>query len=177
MNYIKAKKIADLYDTLNYSIYLSGDINQIRKEASYNGWGIMLDDELAKTIDVETLVQFIREVIKYRTEEIATIKTPIKVTLYFWFDEFISRLCFNILSGEDRELPFVCKINIIDSPYSILKKFIKKSYDYALHGNLHEIQFFEKGDPEFDEDYEVDLDQVTIDAWKITLPFNGEIEL
>jgi len=178
MNYITVKKIIDLREVLDHKIYLSGEISKTeeQEEIDYNGWEIILDDELAKNIKAEELANFIKSLIKYKSDEVCLIKPLTEATLYFWFDDFPVRLCFNVLSGKDRHLPFNCRINTIDSPYPILKQFVKESYDYALRGNLHEIQFFEKGDPDFDEDYEVDLDQVTIDVWKITLPWNGEIE-
>ena len=170
MNYRTIKELAELYEILDCSIYLSEEKYQEEEEIAYNGWDIMLDNELAQKINSEDLAQFISKLIKFRSKEISLIKPAIKSTLYIWFDDFPVRLSFNILSGENRELPFNCKINFVDSPYQILNEFIKEAYDYALRGNLHKIQFFEKGDPEFDEDYEIDLSKITINVWKITLP-------
>lgn len=102
------------------------------------------------------------------------IKPTPQATLYFWFDEMTLQLCFNILSGKNRKLPFSCKINVVDSPYPILNQFLKIACNNALYGNYHEFTFIEKSDPEFgkNHDYEVDLDKITLDVWKITLPWS-----
>ena len=105
------------------------------------------------------------------------IKPTSKATLYFWFDEMALQLCFNILSGEDRELPFGCKVNFVDSPYPILNLFLKVARNNALHGNYLGItKIIEKDDLDFgkNDDYEIDLDKIIIDVWKITLPFDSE---
>jgi len=177
MNYRIINELTELYEILDCSIFLSGEMNQVEEEIAYNGWEIMLHDELAKKIHSKDFVPFILDLIKLRTTDLLLIKPSINATLYFWFDDFPVRLCFNLLSGVNRKLPFNCKVNFIKSPIPILNEFINKSYDYALRGNLHEIQFFEKGDPAFDEDYEVDISKITIDVWKITLPVAGDIKL
>jgi len=86
------------------------------------------------------------------------------------------QLCCNILSGADRTLPFGCKINMVDSPYPILKEFINTVYNNVLHGNYHEFTFFEKGDPGFVDDFEVDVTEITINVWRIALPWSDEFE-
>ena len=177
MNHIIIDELAGLYEILDCSIFISGEVDQVEEEIAYNGWEIMLNDELAKRIKSEDLIPFISDLIKMRSEEIFLMKPLRNAILYFWFDDFPVRLCFNILSDADRVLPFNCKTNFIDSPFPILNEFVIKAHDYAIRGNLHEIQFFEKGDPAFDENYEVDFSKMTMDVWKIVLPLSKELNL
>lgn len=175
-NDIRIKEITDLYQLFSESIYLSGKATEeeLYKELYANAWGIILDNELAKKITSDQLADFISDLVMFRSEEICMIKLTPKATLYFWFDFQALQLCFNILSGEDRKLPFGCHVNLIDNPYPILKEFIKVAYNNALYGNYLGItKIIEKGDPEFGKyDEEMDLDKITIDVWKMTLPFN-----
>jgi|SRR3989339_683926 len=175
MNYIKIFDLTDFHLILGSSIYLSINEYEEQKEIYNNCWGIMLDNELAKRITVDELAEFISNLIKFRSEDICRIQPTPKATLYIWFDFQALRLCFNILSGEDRTLPFGCRVNLIDNPYPILKEFIKVAYNNALYGNYLGItKIIERGDPEFDKciNEEMDLDEFIIDVWKMTLPFN-----
>ncbi|MBV8661186.1 MAG: hypothetical protein JO129_03525 [Candidatus Dependentiae bacterium] len=175
-NYITIEKIIDLYQIFEEPIFLSGDISQIQKEIYANSWGITLDNEFAKIIKADALAEFILDLVKFRSEEIAMIRPSTKATLYFWFDEFSLQLCFNILSGENRKLPFGCKINIVDSPYPILKEFLKVARNNALYGNyleFSEITDADKNDPDYG-DGSMNLDKITIDVWQINLPWNEE---
>jgi len=178
-NDIRIKKITDLYQIFGESIYLSGKITEdnMYKELYANSWGIIVDDELAKTIKIDELAEFISDLVKFRSKEISMIKPTPKATLYFWFDEMALQLCFNILSGENRDLPFGCKVNFVDSPYPILNLFLKIAYNNALYGNYLGItKMIEKDDPDFYEnnDFEVNFNSIIIDVWKITLPFDSE---
>lgn len=167
-NFITISVIADLYQILEEPLYLSGDLEQVDKEIVYNAWGIMLDDKFAKIIRVENLAEFFFDMIKYRTEEIMKIKPAMNATLYIWFDDMALQLCFNILSGEDRELPFGCKLNIVDSPYIIFQEYINS----LLHGNyLRFTEVLEQGDFDFNDDEDDFYNDYVQDVWKITLPW------
>jgi len=177
VNTVKIEKKIDLYQIFEEPMYLSGKTSQDQfyKELYANSWGIIVDEEFAKKITDDEIAEFISDLIKFRSQEISMIKPTLQATLYFWFDEMALQLCFNILSGKNIKLPFGCKINIVDSPYPILKQFLKAVRDNDLHGNYDEFTFVEKGDPSFDDDYEVDLSKITIDVWQITLPWENHI--
>jgi len=178
MNYTTIKSLANLYNILADSMYLSGNTSETLKEASFNAWGIMLDDKLIKKIKAQDFDKFFLNLIKIRGQEISMVRPEMKVTLYVWFDHQSLRLCFNVLSGADRELPFACTLNIIDSPDSIYKKFIKVAHDNLIHGNYLGItEILEKGDLGWDDDEEdFDPKKFILDVWKITFPWNGEIK-
>lgn len=176
-NDIRIKDIKDLYQIFSESIYLSGKITEeeLYKELYANSWGIIIEPELGKKVSSDQIAEFIIDLVKFRSEDICMIKPLLKATLYVWFDFQALQLCFNILSGENRTLPFGCNINIIDNPYPILEDFIKVVYNNALYGNYLGItKIIEKSDPEFGtyDNEQLELDKITIDVWKITLPFD-----
>lgn len=178
-NTVRIEKITDLYQIFEEPIYLSGKTSQDQfyKELYANSWGIIVDDEFAKKIKADEIAEFISDLVKFRSKEISMIKPMPHATLYFWFDQQALQLCFNILSGAKRKLPVDCKINIVDSPYPILKEFIKVAYNNSLYGNYLGItNILEKGDPGYGDDFEMDLSKITIDVWKITLPWNDEVK-
>jgi len=172
INYLTIAEPIDLYQLLEERIFLSGDVLDEQKEIFSNGWSIIVDDEFAKTIKTDDIAAFILDLVKIRSEEIRNIKPALKATLYFWFEEFPLQLCFNILSGENRKLPFHCKVNFADSPYPILNNFIKLVYHQSVYGNnLEAIEFIDKDDIRYGNEDEIDVSTITIDVWKITLPF------
>ncbi len=173
INDITIASSLDLYQLLEESIFLSGKIYDEQKEMFANGWGIMVDDEFAKKIKADDIADFILELVKARSEQIRNITPTPHATLYFWIDKLSLQLCFNILSGKNRKLPFRCNVNFVDSPYPILYDFIKMAYDNALYGNyLGEIEFIEKDDPRYGQEMEIDVTKRTLDVWKIALPFD-----
>lgn len=173
INYINIEKVSDLEQLFDVNIFLSGDTLQEQKETYENGWGIIIDYELAKKITTDDLAEFILELVAVRTKQVLMINPALKAILYFWFDELALQLCFNILSEENRSLPFGCKINIVDSPYPILKHFLKVVYDNALYGNYLEITEIVESDCGFNnDDNGIDLELFVIDVWKITLPWS-----
>jgi len=178
-NDIRIKEVTDLYQIFEESIYLSGKMTQddMYKELYANSWGIIIDYELAKKITSDELAEFISDLIKFRSQEILMIKPISKATLYFWFDHQALQLCFNILSGKNRDLPFGCKVNFVDYPYPILNLFLKVAYNNALHGNYLGItEIIENDNQKFieNDDYEVNLENFIIDVWKTTLPFDSK---
>lgn len=178
-NTVSIEKITDLYQVFEEPIYLSGKTShdQFYKELYANSWGIIVEDEFAKKIKADDIAEFISDLVKFRSKEISMIKPTPHATLYFWFDQQALQLCFNILSGAKRKLPFGCKINIIDSPYPILKEFITVARNNALYGNYLGItKILEKGDPGYGDDFEIDPDKFIPNVWRIALPWNGETE-
>lgn len=175
-NTVKIEKVADLYQIFEVPIYISGRQSQgdFYKELHANSWGIVIEDACTQTIKIDDIAQFISDLIVYRSQEISVIRPKQQATLYFWFDEMALQLCCNIVSGAHRELPFSCTVNRVDTPYPILKKFVQSACNYALHGNQDEFIFFEKDDPRFSDDFEVDLSSIIVDVWQITLPWSDE---
>jgi len=78
MNYRTIKELAELYEILDCSIYLSEEKYQEEEEIAYNGWDIMLDNELAQKINSEDLAQFISKLVKFRSKEISFADSILK---------------------------------------------------------------------------------------------------
>ena len=172
MNYIIIKKITDLQKILVSSIHLEKKTAIEQRDILENTWAITFSDKIVKKLQVVDLVQFVTKLIKYRTEQLCQMNLSTNATLYIWFDEMALQIRFNVLSGENIELPFCCTLNVVSSYESIFQKYIKAASD-NLNGNYYKINFIDKGDPGWDDDDDDDDDidpkKFIQDVWVTTL--------
>lgn len=172
MNYIKINRLANLQKILTSPIYLEREIAQSRQDILENTWGIAFSNNLVKKLQITDLSRFVLDLIRHRTEQLCEMNLGINATLYIWFDELALRLCFNVLSGENIELPFYCTLNIVDSYEIILQKYFNAAHE-NLHGNYYQILAVRERDSEGNmpswnyEDKEED--NYVLDVWFTTL--------
>jgi hypothetical protein len=79
------------------------------------------------------LKRFVVDLLERRKQQVAALHHKPGAVFYLWYSEQDVALCYNILSGKDRKLPFYCaKVVTLDSPDSILKRFLEGAKKYAL---------------------------------------------
>lgn len=169
------EKLEDLDFIIQDYIYLSGkkDVD-IDKEIYNNFWEIMFSHDLTKTLTLFDLQEFIYKLFRKRTEQIKELGIDSPVTFYLWFNG-IGQLCFNLLSGENANLPFQCSLNIVDSSDFILKKFLeeeKKAAEKGGHLLFEDMVILEPGDEGWDDEswYEDNDLEYVQDVYVTTIP-------
>lgn len=169
------EKLEDLDFIIQDYIYLSGKRDaELDREIYNNFWQIMFSQDLIKRLTLFDLQDFIYKLVEKRTEQIKELGIESGVTFYMWFDN-IGQLCFNLLSGENANLPFRCTLNIVDSSDLILEKFLKEEKKAAEKGGhllFEDMVILEPGDEGFDDDswYEsTDSKLVVLDVYVTTI--------
>ncbi|MCX5922988.1 MAG: hypothetical protein NTU89_00295 [Candidatus Dependentiae bacterium] len=169
MNYTKINNLNNLEEILNQDILITGDLKQQKEEIYYNTYELSFDKDFIKTLSLKDLHNFILKLIKKRTDQvILTNNGP--ATFYLWHDEQYLTLCFDVLSGADIKLPFGFKLNFLETPLSILKKFHNAAYDDTNYLTWENLTILNPGDPGFDDDDEYDNSKYVLDVYVITLP-------
>jgi len=173
MSSVLISKLVDFEFIINDDIYLSGSSYEEKKEVYNNFWQISFDEKFISQLSLKQLNDFLSILLKKRSEQIVEMSDVSVATFYLWFDKQSSQLCFNLLSGENIELPFACTVKTADSHDIILNKCVNEAQYPAIKWD--DIEFIEKGDPGWDDDDD-DPKKFILDVWRITLPFNDEIE-
>jgi len=168
MSSIVVSKLHDFQFIINDDIYLSGSSDGIDEEIYNNFWQISFNEKMILRISVKDLNNFLSALLKKRLEQIAKMSNISVATFYLWFDEQSSQLCFNILSGQDIELPFGCTIRIVNSADIILDQCVKKSQYPAI--KIDQIKFIEPDDVDLNDDET--HKKYVLDVWVTTLRSN-----
>jgi hypothetical protein len=147
MNSIEICKLEQFMRIIDDLLYLSGK----QSEEIYNNmWCITLEGDLVESINLEQLESFINRLIENRKQQLKYIDFQKDAVFYMWFDQQALQLRFNILTGNEKKLPFGCRIQLINSYDSILNNFIRSTKNVAQYAE--EIQFFDKDDTDWDDD-------------------------
>lgn len=157
MNYITINKLSDLEEVISTSVYITGKESYLNEETEYNMWAITFSEDLTKKINVKKLENFVTELIQERHNQL--MKTNSKAIFYLWFDKQALQLRFNLISSNNKFLPFGCNLNILESPKTILEDFIKTMKNFNITDDV--IEFF-------DANKEIDMDEaeeITLDVY------------
>ncbi len=158
MNHITINKLTDLQNVLEASIYISGSKSLVEEETDNNMWMLTFSDKLIKKLEIKDLENFLLELLKKRSFQLALIDPKTIATFYLWFDKQALQLRFNLISGENVVLPFSCKLNLLTSPESIFNDLITTIRRVDVEGDV--VEFFEPSE-DFDdvpqEEYVLDL--------------------
>ncbi len=150
MNSITISRFDQLNPIFNDLLCLSGEQSE---EIYHNMWCISLEGNLIESITLEQLKHFIDKLIENREQQLKNINFYRNVVFYMWFDQQALQLRFNIITGDVKSLPFVCKVQLHTTPESILNNFINIVRDVAHFGD--QIEFFNSEDgPDEDENEE-----------------------
>ncbi len=147
MNNIKISQLDQCEIIINDLVYLSGKQSE---ETYHNMWCISLDGDLIKNIKIEPLKCFIDRLIENREQQVQSSSSSGSIIFYMWFDKQTLQLRFNIITGNERTLPFTCKLQLFNTYESILKNFINTVQEVDQFGD--DIKFFDKQDINWDED-------------------------
>lgn len=161
-------KLNDFKFIINDHIYLSGSPDGINEEIYNNFWQISFNAKFISKISVMQLNNFLSQLLKKRLEQITEISNISVATFYLWFDEQSSQLCFNLLSGENIELPFGSRIYIVDSADIILDQCVNKVQYPAM--KFDQIKFIEPGDIDWNND---NHEKYVLDVWVTILQSNN----
>jgi hypothetical protein len=168
MNVIKIKSAFELQEIITSPIMITGDPRRDCEETYHNMWGIMLHDRsVVKNVSLQELYNFMKAVIKNRELQIQISAVISPIIFYLWVNDNIGRLCFNILSCREDELPFGCTVHIVNSLEQILQQFLDTPY----HGGsipMEDIIECELGDDDDDED----LKSYVLDVYTVDMSTN-----
>jgi hypothetical protein len=131
MNSIKILHLDQCEIVIKDLLHLSGKQSE---EIYSNMWCITLGDDLVKNIKIEQLKCFVEQALRLR---------------------------FNVMTGDERILPFTCKLRLLNTYEAILKNFINTAQEVNQFGD--DIQFFDRQDSNWDEDE--DEQEYTLDVF------------
>jgi hypothetical protein len=149
MNHIILETISDLNMVIDNPIHLTRDAHKAQNNdvVLQNTWAIALSPTLLSTINLKDLERFIHDLIAVKQKQITALGIP--ATLYVWFEEMAAHLCFNIIAGHQKELPFGCTVVPVKDPKKILKAYISSPY----HAGIPTEEFEDiTSEPDLDED-------------------------
>lgn len=161
MSYIEINKLFDLEYVLYAPIKIFGNIEHLYEEIYNNEWKIASSEEMIKKLKIEELQQFLNKLLTIRRRQLAKINPKNPVKFYLWFDAQALHLRFNLISGENKSLPFGAKLNIVNTPDNILEKFLTETLQYKTEGEV--IEWLYPGDKGFDD--EDDFSDFVLDVY------------
>lgn len=145
MNYLAAEKLIDLQYLVSLDIELVDKSVLTSREIWKSTWHTSLVNELVKKVTLGDLKKFVRQLVLRRKQQVADLHHEPGAVFYLWYDEQDLALCYNILSGKDRELPFYCdQVVTLDSPDSILKRYLKEAKECVV--KMEELEKEEDGE-------------------------------
>ena len=159
------RNLTDFEFIINDGIYLSGSSYGVKEEVYNNFWQISFDEQFFSELSLKNFNNFLSILLKKRSEQIAEMSGVSVATFYLWFDEQSSQLCFNLLSGENIELPFGCTVKIVNSADIIFNKCINEFQSPAIKWD--QIEFIKADDPRWNDDG--DSKKFILDVWVTTL--------
>jgi len=140
MNYLLVTNIRNLKEIIESPLFIGYDKKLLDKEISTNMWAISFDNKIVKETSIDTLLEFIDNLVNKKKQQLSVLNICCPVIFYMWFDEMAAQLRFNIISGSAKSLPFGCQLNIINSPNSILIAFLQSQQNPEISWNeLEEI--------------------------------------
>lgn len=166
------EQLEDLDFVIQDYIYLSGRKGvDTEKEIYNNYWEIMFSQKLVKEMTLFDLQEFIYKLFSKREQQVKELGITSPITFYMWFNQ-IGQLCFNLLSGENINLPFRCTLKYIDSADVVLKKFLeeeKKAAEKGGHLLFEDMVILKPGDEGFGEIEEEDPLSFTQEVYATTI--------
>lgn len=173
MNPAHIDSYKNLQELINVDILITGDQKKQLKELYYNTWGMSFERNFIRTLSLLDIQNYLQQLINNRSMQVENANQG-SATFYLWYDEQSVCLCFNILSGENIQLPFRCKTNVLSSPLAIIQAFLKDAQAEIHPLDFQNFKFLEPGDPGWDEfdkdDEEEDISQHIVNVYVTTLP-------
>ena len=123
MNNIIINSMLELQKIIQSPMMITGNCKYAQEETEINMWAILKGE---KKIDA-SLNEILFFILQFQTKiEILAQKSEVNspITFYLWFDEQIGQLCFNSISCDKQNLPFDCKISLLESADSIIDNFL-----------------------------------------------------
>ena len=153
MNCIIINDISDFELVIDSSIFIGKQFYDelLQEEIDTNMWALSIEQSKRGQISISTWEQFIQNLIENRMQQVQKANIKHSVVFYMWFDEMAFQLRFNIISDYSKELPFGCKLHVVNSTYHILKAFLN-SKGYISWDDLIECE--KGGEDDSDEENE-----------------------
>lgn len=151
LNYIVIHKLSDLKAVLDSSVLITRSMSLKDEEIAKNTWCLSFVDNVLKSLSKEQFEEFVITLIDKKKKQIAQIHDSLPVTFYMWFDEMAAQIRFNILSGHNIQLPFGCRVEVVDSIETIWKELKTSHYQDGI--SWSELEFFEDDSDDDEEIY------------------------
>ncbi len=132
MNFIIIKNLNNFQQIIESPIFIGCDKARLNMEISTNMWAISIAPKTLKNISLDYLSEFVKNLLHKKLQQISQLAISCPVIFYMWFDEMPSQLRFNIISESHNQLPFACKLNIINLPEKILINFLKSQHNQII---------------------------------------------
>lgn len=101
-------------------------VGDLVTEARANMWPFALTQQQAEAIAPQQVLRFLYHIIEARERTIVERfgeSTP--MVFYCWFDEQVIQLRFSLVSACHRQLPFGCRVTVIDDLARIVGRFLQ----------------------------------------------------
>jgi hypothetical protein len=128
----KIEFFQDLEEIVVDPLVIGDSEEDLDKEIANNTWSISISNELATELSVKDFMGFFEKVISNRREQIKSSNNQIGMLFYVWFDGQAGQIRFNLITDFDSNLPFGCKIKIIDNLEPIIEEFLRFPYNDGI---------------------------------------------
>ena len=149
MNNINITSKADLLEVIESPIFITKN-ESIEIETDCNMWAIGLSIDLVDKLNVKELEGFVADLLKKRSNQLATLGINKAVTFYLWFDAQALQLRFNLISSINKPLPFGCKLRYLETCTPILQDFITTTKKVVLQEE--QVEYINPEDDSDDDD-------------------------
>ena len=126
MNVITIDNASDFNAILETEILITHDPARQQDEIYSNMWCIMLSSSYAQKIPRKDIIDFFEYLIKALQAAANQKELCGPITVYGWYDSQAAQLRYNILSGAVQQLPFGCKLHIVDKLDSVVDAFLQQ---------------------------------------------------
>ena len=121
----------DIQDVISDPIVVDID-GKDANEAMANQWSFSITEEQAKELSVQTILNFMNDIIDAREQAILKQFGGMHpMFFYCWHDEMAAQLRFSLVSAEKR-LPFSSEINIEQELSKIIESFLSSRYHNGI---------------------------------------------
>lgn len=120
--------LKELEEIVLDKLYIGNKQADQNLEIKNNTWSISVSNALLSTLTKNDFDVFFKKVVSNRSLQVKELKPEGKILFYLWFDEMSAQLKFCIASDFGLELPFGCRIELINSYEVIINDFLAFRY-------------------------------------------------
>ena len=124
----KDEFLENINEIISDRIYLTDNLDELKKEIENNHWSIGIDSDTVKNVKKDDLRDFFRKIVNNRIVQLDQSELNVDLTFYSWFDEQAGNLNLNLINSRHENLPFTAKLEFVDSIDTIINSFLKSKY-------------------------------------------------
>ena len=124
----KIEFLESINEIISDRLYLTDNLDELKKEIENNHWSIGIDFDTLKNIKKDDLRNFLKKTVNNRITQLDKSELNIDLIFYSWFDEKTGNLNLNFINSRHENLPFTAELEFVDSIDTIINSFLNSKY-------------------------------------------------